>query len=282
MVIKIIRFLILRVQIYRPDRKALLGLLNFPSSEGKKIVRVLREFRKQLPISEAIMIKKIETERARLLNQHIPLIDGSLDNGGLYDRGVTISAACKVSKPPKQCLLLYKLIRVFQPQTVIELGTNVGISSAFQAAALSTNGKGGHLVTLEASPYRLKLARDLHQAVGLNNVSYVEGLFSETLSRTLNDIDPIDCAFIDGHHQYQPTLDYFNAVWKHSNPSSLFIFDDIRWPEGMERAWSEIQQDNRLELAVDLNSMGICIGSDNLESIPYATGPIISPLVSIR
>jgi predicted O-methyltransferase YrrM len=279
--IKVIRFLILRVRVYRPDREAQIGLFNYPSPEGEKIFRVLREFRKQLPVSEAIMIKKIEAERDRLLNQHAPLVDGSLGNGGLYDREVTISAACKVSKSSNQCLLLYKLVRIFQPQTVIELGTNVGISSAFQAAALSVNGKEGRLITLEASPYRLKLAKELHQAVGLKNVSYVKGLFSETLSSVLNEIGSVDCAFIDGHHKYLPTMEYLNAIWKHAKPSTLFIFDDIRWSEGMERAWSEIQKDHRFEIAVDLNSMGICIASQDLDRMPYATRPIVSPLESI-
>ena len=46
----------------------------------------------------------------------------------------------------------------FAPAAVIELGTNVGISSAYIAAGL----KDGILTTLESSAHRLRLAQDLH------------------------------------------------------------------------------------------------------------------------
>lgn len=280
-VVKIVRFFVLRMRTYRSDRSTLLQLSDFPPPYGEQIVQVLNEFRKPLPASEDRLIKKIETERSRFLKQHSLLVNGSFGDGGLYDKGVTISSACKVSKPPRQCLLMYKLIRLFKPKIVIELGTNIGISSAFQAAALSINGPEGRLVTLEASPYRLHLAKSLHQTLALENVSYVEGLFSDTLNQVLDDYSPIDFSFIDGHHQYQPTLDYFTAIWNHVNPSALFVFDDIRWSDGMKQAWSEIQKDNRLSIAVDLNSMGICVGASGLVTGPYATGPIISPLATI-
>ena len=42
----------------------------------------------------------------------------------------------------------------------------------------------------------------------------------------------MDLACIDGHHQYQPPLDYFEALWRYSRQTAIFVFDDIRWSEG--------------------------------------------------
>lgn len=279
--VKIIRYGVNRILTYRSDKDILNRLCNLPVPEGKQIVQALNAFKKPLPESERSLIQQIETERVGLLKQHNPLVDGSLGDGGLYDKRATVSSACKVSKHPRQCLLMYQLIRIFKPKTVIELGTNVGISSAYQAGALSVNGREGRLVTLEASAYRLRLAKRLHRTIGLENVSYVQGLFSDTLAQTLEELGTIDFAFIDGHHEYEPTLNYFEAIWKHAQSSAVFVLDDIRWSGGMLKAWSQIQKDKRLSFAVDLDSMGICIGAQEPESEPYATPLIFSPLAQI-
>jgi predicted O-methyltransferase YrrM len=49
--------------------------------------------------------------------------------------------------------------------------------------------------------------------------------------------------FIDGHHQYQPTLDYFEMIYPKCNKNEIIIFDDILWSTGMRRAWEELKQD---------------------------------------
>ena len=206
--------------------------------------------------AEHARIQAIERERRRMLEDDGPLIDGS-GEPGLYDEGQTVAAATKVSKSPRGALLLYELIHEFKPQLVVELGTNVGISAAYQATALNENANGARLVTLEASPYRLRLAKALHAKLGLENISYVQGLFSDTLEAALAEHGELDLAYIDGHHQYQPTLDYFEALWRYSRQGAIFVFDDIRWSEGMLRAWTELRADKRLDITVDLGSMGL-------------------------
>lgn len=202
----------------------------------------------------------LEKERELMLTRNELLVDDTLVSEGLYDRGVTLAQACSVSKPPKWCLLLYQLIREIKPLNVIELGTNLGISSAYQAMALDLNGQNGQLITLEDSPYRLRVARNLHTKIGLKNVTYVQGLFGDVLDSTLKKIDcPIDFAFIDGHHQYEPTLQYFDVISKYLSEDAIVVFDDIRWSQGMRRAWEEILADERVGLAVDLYSVGVCI-----------------------
>jgi predicted O-methyltransferase YrrM len=155
----------------------------------------------------------------------------------------------------------------------------VGISSAYQALALQLNGQNGRLITMEVSPYRLRLAKQLHRNVGLGNVVYVEGLFSETLDSTLINIDGVDFAFIDGHHQYQSTLDYFQKILSHSKENAIFVFDDIRWSHGMKKAWSKIQSDDKIEMSADLHSMGLCVAAREPPSTRYQFPSIYSVLV---
>lgn len=247
-----------RVRAVRERPAAQRMLASAPHPFAQRIARVLAQLHAGALDEGRDLVAAIEKERAAMLARAEPLDDGSLGPAGLYDAGVSVEAACRVSKPPIAARLMYLLVREFRPARAIELGTNVGISSAYQAAGLQTNG-GGRLLTLEASPYRLRLARELHGRIGLRQVDYRQGLFSETLDDAVADFGPFDFVFIDGHHQYEPTLDYFERVWRRAHDDALFVFDDIRWSEGMERAWAEIRVDPRVRLAVDLYTEGICV-----------------------
>jgi predicted O-methyltransferase YrrM len=240
------------------------------------LYQVLNTLRESATLEEDIRfwIDRIERERGRLLEQDSLLVAGRNESGGLYDEGVTVSRACRVSKPPRPALLLYLIARYVKPKRVIELGTNVGISSAYLGSGLKSSGVEANLATLDASPYRLKIAKKVHESLRLDNITYVAGLFQDTLETTLKSLGEIDLAFIDGHHQYQPTLDYFEKILRFSAPNAVFVFDDIRWSKGMKKAWSDIQLDKRLGLVLDLQSVGICVLDESATMDRFVSDPI--------
>lgn len=272
--IVVLHKLVTNLPRHRSNQKILKQLGKTPYPQGIKLQEVLYQLKRGLPKPEQDWIIRIENERKRLLRRNEPLNDGSLGEGGLYDKNVTIKQACGVSEPPKPALMLYLLARAIKPRTVIELGTNVGISSAYMGAALKINEDNGKLTTLDASPYRQRLAKEVHYNLNIDNISYVEGLFADTLSGSLSDMGSIDLAFVDGHHQYQPTLDYLEEILQFATRDSVFVFDDIRWSDGMKKAWLQIQSDDRLGLIVDLSSVGICVRGQ--ETIPqrYVLPPL--------
>ena len=213
------------------------------------------------------LIARIESGRSALLGDDSPLVDDSLGPAGIYDDGQSIGKAAQASRKPGDSLMLYNLVREFHPRTILELGTNLGVSSAYLAAAQTRNAA-GEAFTLDASPYRQRVARKLHEECGLSNIHYVAGLFSDTVHDTLANIPLVDLAFIDGHHQYQPTLDYFTEILGHSAPECVFIFDDINWSDGMRRAWSELRRDPRFTVVADLNNVGIGITTEISSQLP--------------
>lgn len=239
--------------------KDLMATLRSGEGQEKLVAEALDRLRRPLIRNDAEWVEKIENERATLKARKELLVDGSLGEGGLYDEKVTVEMACNVSKRIRPALMLYHLVRATKPAKVLELGTNVGISSAYLAAALKENGKGA-LVTCDASPYRQRIAKEVHSNLGLDNVTYVNGIFTESLAPTIKVMGGVDFAFIDGHHQYQPTLDYFREIYESAEPNSIFVFDDIRWSDGMIQAWRELQNDHRLQTVIDLTSVGIGVG----------------------
>jgi predicted O-methyltransferase YrrM len=228
---------------------------------GARVVRVLEQLRARGTAGQAEAVAAIERERAKLLTDESLLVDGSLREAGPRGPARTVRDACKASKPPVPSLLMYLLVREFKPTRIIELGTNLGISSAYQALALKANGD-GQLATFEASPYRQRIARELHTRLGLDNVTYVLGLFQDTLAPWLSQASPVDFAFIDGNHQYEATLAYGDLILAHAKPDAILVFDDIRWSAGMKKAWARLKNDRRFQLVIDLSGIGVCVRTE--------------------
>ena len=177
----------------------------------------------------------------------------------------TVGTVCrKAGTPYFWGFFLFKLIREFKPSVCLELGTSLGISASFQAAALKLN-QSGKLVTLEGAKSLASLAQRNFHSLGLDNVSVITGRFQDTLDGVLNDYAPVNYAFIDGHHDEKATLAYFQQIVPFLSNSAILVFDDISWSRGMKRAWENIEMDNRIKLSLNLWHMGIGILDRKIE-----------------
>ena len=161
--------------------------------------------------------------------------------------------------PAHEGRLLYHLIRQFRPVRCLELGTSLGISAAYQAAALASAGDAGSLVSLEGGAALARLAQGHLDALNLPGVEVVTGPFAETLPAVLQTHRPIDFAFIDGHHNPAAMQAYFAQLTPHLADEAVLVFDDIFWTTGMRHAWLALAAGPHIRRAVDLLAVGICI-----------------------
>ena len=153
-------------------------------------------------------------------------------------------------------LLLFHLIRRLRPRTCIELGTSLGFSVAYQAAALRLNGL-GHVVTLEGCENTAALARENLARLGLDShVTVVIGRFQDTLTGVLAEHGPVEFGFIDGHHDGDATIGYFKQIVERCARDGVLVFDDIKWYESMKAAWQRMAEDPASSVAVDCDVVG--------------------------
>lgn len=159
-----------------------------------------------------------------------------------------------------KCRILFQIAEYYNCKNILELGTSLGISSAY----LASSGRHRKIITLEGDKNISEIAQEIHKKAGLNNVKIVIGPFDETLSPTLADFRSVDLAFIDGHHQYAATTKYFDQIIEHCHSNSIIILDDIYWSEEMTKAWSKTCQHPKVSLAIDLYDIGILFCNPNL------------------
>jgi predicted O-methyltransferase YrrM len=153
----------------------------------------------------------------------------------------------------KYARLLFRLVNYFAPQTIIELGTSIGLTSLY----LSSAAKKSVLYTIEGSAELAAYAKNLFDRFERKNIHSLTGTFDVRLPELLQQVNKVDFAFIDGNHQKEPTLHYFGMLVKKCHNNSVLMFDDINWSEEMKSAWQEIKEHPEVRLTIDLHFMGI-------------------------
>ncbi len=163
------------------------------------------------------------------------------------------------SKGYPWCLLLFHLVRKLGPISCLELGTCVGISACFQAAALEINGR-GRLCTLEGHAALAEVAGRHFAELGLDARSAITvGGFDDTLPGVLRESGPFGLVFVDGNHAEEPTWSYYRQILPYLDAGGVLVFDDIDWSRGMRRVWGRIRRDGDLAATIDLTKIGIAV-----------------------
>ena len=214
------------------------------------VEEVLRD--KQKPADFAL-IEKLRSELLRS-NETLQVTDlgaGSLMNAGTERavKDITRHAA----KPPKFGQLFYRLIQKYHPKYMLELGTSMGLSTAYMAKA----DPNAQVFTIEGCPNIAARAAKNFEWLGIDNITQRVGNFDDVLDDVLQEIPQLDYVYIDGNHRSGPTLQYFEQCLTKAHDHSLFIFDDIHWTEDMEKAWETIQQHPKVTFTIDLFFIGL-------------------------
>ena len=201
-------------------------------------------------------LNNIESIRKTLLKNEKIIDIEDLGAGSKFSNSKRkpVRAIAKTSLSPKwQCELMSNLIQEYQCQNIIELGTSLGISASYLASA----NWHGIVYTLEGSESIASIAMNTFASLKLRNIKLIYGNFDITLPTLLKNIETIDFAFIDGNHRYDKTLLYFEQILAKSHEKTIFVFDDIHWSSGMEKAWKEITRHSKITATLDFFSFGI-------------------------
>ncbi len=161
-------------------------------------------------------------------------------------------------KPARYGRLLHRLVRRFATGgTVLELGTSLGLTTAYLATGTTDHARPARLITFEGCPETANIARQQVDALGLTNIEIVTGNLDETLIHTLAKLDSVDLVFFDANHRFEPTVRYFREMVAKAHNDSVFVLDDIHWSVEMEQAWSQIQAHPAVTISIDLFGVGL-------------------------
>ncbi|QKJ30936.1 class I SAM-dependent methyltransferase [Mucilaginibacter mali] len=206
--------------------------------------------------SEKKVYAEIENARKRLLNDNRTITVTDLGAGSHLNknREKAVSVIAKNAlKSPRLAQLIYRLVADLQPSNIIELGTCLGITTLYlqQAAPKAKT------YTLEGCPQTAAVAGEVFKQEGANTIGQQVGNFDDTLHPLIDSLSQLDFVYVDGNHQKEATLRYFEWCLPKVHEGSLLIFDDIYWSEGMKEAWAEIKAHPQVSITVDLFWIGL-------------------------
>jgi predicted O-methyltransferase YrrM len=206
--------------------------------------------------------EQIQSLRKKLIANNKTIIVQDYGAGSHYNKSNkrTISSIAKqAAKQHKHGKLLFKIINYYKPKILVELGTSLGIGASYMALANSA----ATLHTIEGSAAIAEEAKNNFNFLNINNVVQYTGTFAQTLPQLLTALQTIDFLFIDGHHAYEPTLQYFELCKPYLSKNAIVIFDDIYWSPGMQAAWQKIKEDSSVMLTIDIFQFGIVFYGDS-------------------
>lgn len=156
-----------------------------------------------------------------------------------------------VSISRKRARLMIRLVDYLSVKDALELGTSIGLGSV----CIAGSGQ-AHLKTIEACSATSAYAQSQFQKLNLPHITSINSSFAESLAG-LNSEEKFDLIFIDGHHDGEATLGYFETLLKHKHNDTVFVFDDIHWSPSMEMAWEHIKTHPDVQVTVDTFQWGL-------------------------
>ncbi len=203
----------------------------------------------------------IEAIRSKLLNDETPISKFDFGAGTrtrIKTKSLKNIAATSLSSQ-KKARLLFNIVRYLKCETIIEIGSSLGISTAYLASA----NKNASVYSLEGNLDLIRLAKKTALQLNLTNIKFIDGNFDDTLPRLLQTLNSkIDFVYLDGNHRFSPTLRYFEMLLPNLHQNSILVVDDIYWSEEMTQAWQKIINRTGVTLTVNLFECGMVFFSD--------------------
>lgn len=193
----------------------------------------------------------------RLSRNHLSIGQNSYGAGSVKSNNTTLSKISRTSSSPdKQSKKIAKLVYHLGLNSLLELGTNLGKTTAY----IATLNPSTEIATVEGHPIIFDRAKIFFSSLNLDNITAYNMVFDEFIDSQEKLILQTECFYFDGDHSYESTLRYFKKIL---NPSrnTVFIFDDIYWSKEMTQAWMEVIDLCGDVLALDFYSFGVVLSN---------------------
>lgn len=207
---------------------------------------------------------EIEQLRRQLLsdNRTLEIKDYGAGSRVSSSKEKTVAQIAKSAlKSKRLAQVLFRLAKHYQPKTIVELGTSLGITTSYFSKANPDS----NIITIEGSSSIASVAKENFQNLNCDNIQLVQGNFNSILPSIIHQPSSIDLAYIDGNHRYQPTINYFHQFLFGSHHNTVLVFDDIHWSAEMEKAWEEIKKHPTVKYTIDIFFLGFVFFRDEFK-----------------
>jgi predicted O-methyltransferase YrrM len=149
--------------------------------------------------------------------------------------------------------VLYQTARYLKARNFLELGTSLGVSTLY--LALSDSKMRGSTIDYQQSI--VDYTKDRFSKFAIEGVEFIRSSFDDALPTIMHPNNTFDLVYIDGDHSYASTMKYVNFIIANIPANMVIILDDIRWSQGMYRAWQELIAMEQFHFTIDYGRIGL-------------------------
>ena len=155
----------------------------------------------------------------------------------------------------KKAELLFRIVNYFQPSTILEIGTSLGLATS----ALFLGNPKAKITTLEGCPNTIATAKFQIENSKFQNIEFINTKFEDFLKLQTSNLklQTYVLIYFDGNHSKKATLNYFELLLPTITNDSVWIFDDIHWSNEMEETWETIKKHPKARVTIDTFQWGI-------------------------
>jgi predicted O-methyltransferase YrrM len=218
--------------------------------------------------TDAGVVNSAEMIRKKMISDNRSIVINDLGAGSrkFKSNSRRVSDIARYSPvTPKYGRLLSAMAASFGAPMIIELGTSLGISTAYMAGSCFPT----TVYTIEGCHATAAIAHENFTEAGLSNIKILEGSFEEILPSFAKNPDTPGLVFIDGNHRKEPVIRYFNEIAAISGRDTVVIVDDINYSKEMAEAWNELKKHERVSVSIDVFRMGILFFREGISHNEY-------------
>ena len=231
--------------------------LNQHGVEGKHIAQAfLKTSKGEYTPDEKQLFETLKQFRSELYADHRKI---SFEEIGSSTEMTVAEIARRAASPEIWVRFFYQLSKTNIVNNVLEIGTNLGVSGQYFIKGLEDK-KNTKFITLEGVKGLCEIASSRFDNLSSQDrFEVIHGLYDKTLPAVVKSKTRFDLVFIDGNHQYEATLNYFEMLKENLADKAMVIFDDIHWSEGMRRAWREICEQKGIVFSINFFKLGMVV-----------------------
>jgi predicted O-methyltransferase YrrM len=193
----------------------------------------------------------LEEERKNFLEDPTEFERKDLGAGGQKGKISIKRIARTALSTPLECRRLYRLARFLKPKATIELGTSLGLSSAY----IISGHPDMNYLGVEGDPFLADQATKLLAKVENIQTKVLKHTIEDTLAILHQKGEKFDLVYMDGHHEFEATLTYFEKIIEILSDNAMVVVDDILWSGEMLNAWQEVRR--HPQVTASLSYMGV-------------------------
>ena len=209
-----------------------------------------------------------DIERAR----HQLIKDDAIISGDDFGAGSRIATPGKLSSVARfgissknDCIMLHTLATVLKAEICIELGTSLGIATAYLAKAPYMKA----VYSFEGNTFLYEKSNQLLKSLNVQNTHIIYGNIDNELSPVLEKLDQIDLAIIDANHKQEALLAYYQLLAPKISIKGAMVIDDIRWSTEMYAGWKKILRKPEVTLSMEFLNRGLLFFEKGLQKQHY-------------